>query len=69
VDGQWKKDAEELLKVIGGDESYQMRVLSSTLPTVRATLTGSRFGAIGDDDLTTIIAIAIAIAAIGGGNS
>lgn len=47
MDDQWKKDAEELLKVIGGDESYQMRVLSSTLPTVRATLTGSRFGAIG----------------------
>jgi hypothetical protein len=58
VDDQWKKDAEELLKVIGGDESYQKRVLSGTLPTVRTTLRGTRFEVIGDDDLTTIIAIA-----------
>jgi hypothetical protein len=67
VDDQWKKDAEELLKVIGGDESYQKRVLSGTLPTVRTTLRGTRFEAIGDDDLSTIIVIAIA--AIEGGNS
>lgn len=67
MDNQWKKDAEEMLELIGGDESYQMRVLSGNLPTVRATLRGTRFEAIGDDDLSTIIVIAIA--AIGGGNS
>jgi hypothetical protein len=59
VDDHWKKNAAELLELIGGDESYQMRVLSCTLPSVRATLKGTRLEAIGDRELTTTIAIAI----------
>jgi hypothetical protein len=58
-DYYWKKNAAELLEFIGGDESYQMRVLTCTLLSIRATLRGSRFEAIGDRELRTTIGIAI----------
>lgn len=60
-DDQWKQNATDLLEAIGGEEPYQMRILSGTMSGIRATLGGSRFKAMRDDDLTTTIAIAITL--------
>ena len=56
----WADSVEEMLSLLGSDLSYQERVLTDGLPTIRAALKESRFETMENGELASIVAMALA---------